>query len=92
MEITVEQKKTLIDRKPTSGMVWHDEQVLYMDNHGFNVTLVVVQKEDSIGELFAFTYLQSSEDSIYDEDMELVPVSCRQVTAFEYERKDGGEW
>ena len=92
MEITVKQKKAWIDRKPTSGMVWHDEQVLYMDNHGCNVTLVVVKKEDSSGELFGFTYLQSSEDSIYDEDMELVPVSCRQVMAFEYERKDGGEW
>ena len=92
MKITVKQKQAFVDRKPSCGMVWRDEQVLYMDNHGCNVTLVVVQKEDSSGELFGFTYLQSSEDSIYDEDMELVPVSCRQVMAFEYERKDGGEW
>jgi hypothetical protein len=91
MKLTVKQKQDLIDQKPAAGMVWQDEKVLYMDNHGCNVTLVVVQKEGS-GELFGFTYLVSSEDAIYDEDMALVPVSCRQVMAFEYQRKDGGEW
>ena len=89
MKITEKQKRELIHDGVSGGMTRRGEQFLFIDNHGFNVTLVAVEKAGHDG-LLGFTYLESSEISIYDEGMELVPL--REATKVVFERADGKKW
>ncbi len=89
MKITEKQKRELIHNGVSGSMKKRGEQFLFMDNHGFNVTLIAVEKAGHDG-LLGFTYLESSEISIYDEGMELIPL--KEVTKVVFERADGKRW
>ena len=88
--ITVQQKQELIEGCIVDGFEYVSEETLYMDSHGVNVTLVIVQHR---GGLFGFVYGASSEETIFDDyPNECVPMVAREVSETRYFRLDGKNW
>lgn len=86
MKITPKEKKILHeDGSYGEWSVIEDDIVLYMDSHGCNVTLCVIENWKD-GNLYGFTYDVSSEETFYDnDDCELVDVE--EVTTTTYRPK-----
>lgn len=82
MKITPKEKKILHeDGSYGEWFVIEDDIVLYMDSHGCNVTLCVIENQTD-DKLYGFTYEVSSEETFYDGDDEIVKVEKIQTTTY----------
>lgn len=89
--ITPMQKRELVEGCVVDGFTFVSEETLYMDSHGVNVTLVVVEHES--GGLYGFVYGVSSEDVFFnDYPDECVPLVAKDAVQTQYYRADGRPW
>lgn len=89
MKISEKEQKTIVEYGGSGKYKLIHEDILFMDSHGLNRMLVVLEHKRNKN-LYGFVYDASSEENFFDYP-EIFEVEAKQITKIQYSRKDGKE-